>query len=59
MRGLTNIQKECYDRNCICLGCEYKQYVSSRGCLVKKSIIEYVTKNGMPIDIKQKGILNE
>lgn len=53
----SNIQKECYDRNCICKGCMYIKY--NRNCCVKDSIIKRVLKFGLPKNIKTKGVLAE
>lgn len=53
----SNIQKECYERNCICEGCMYTKY--NPNCAVKGSIIERVLKFGLPKDINTKGVLAE
>ena len=48
----SEIQKECYERNCNCRGCEYKQYNSN--CQVKKSLIEQIKKFGLESGVKTK-----
>ena len=53
----SNIQKECYERNCICEGCMYTEY--NPNCAVKGSIIEKVLEFGLPKGIETKGVLAE
>lgn len=48
----SDIQKECYARNCICEGCEYKEYNSH--CQVKRSIIETIRAFGLEDGIRTK-----
>ena len=53
----TNIQKECYERNCVCEGCIYTEY--NPNCMVKGSIIEKVLRFGLPKGIKTKTVRAE
>ena len=53
----SNIQKECYERNCVCKECMYIKY--NPNCGVKSSIIEKVLKFGLPKNIETKGVLAE
>ncbi len=63
-KGFTGLQLECYERNMNCLGCIYSKY--NRGCkgsklikcAVKKSIIEYIIKYGVPKNLETKGALD-
>lgn len=54
----SDLQKECYDRNCMCQGCFYEQY--NKGvCKVKKSIIEKVRMFGLQDEVKTKQWLQD
>lgn len=55
----SNIQKECYARNCICRGCIYSQYNTTFKCRVKKSIIEEILRNGLKEGLETKKWLQE
>ena len=55
----NDLQLECYNRNMNCLGCFYSQYNTVKKCRVKKSIIEHITKNGIPENLKTKGVRND
>lgn len=53
----TNIQKECYDRNCICEGCFFRQY--NKRCKVKKTLIATIKKFGLDSGVETKQWLQE
>lgn len=55
----NDIQLECYNRNMNCLGCFYSQYNKIKKCRVKKSIMEYILKYGVPENLKTKEIRND
>ena len=55
----NDIQLECYNRNMNCLGCFYSQYNTIKKCRVKKSIMEHIFKNGIPENLKTKGVEND
>lgn len=42
----SNLQRFCYERNCICYGCLYKQY-NDGNCNVKQSLIEKIRYFGI------------
>ena len=48
----SDIQKECYERNCICSGCSYSQYETK--CQVKYSLIEKIKVFGLESGVKTK-----
>lgn len=50
----SNIQKECYERNCNCDGCHYSQYNEKFKCQVKWSILKEIEKNGLKEGFKTK-----
>lgn len=53
----TDIQKYCYERNMDCFCCTYSQYNKPFKCKVKKSIINYILKNGVPKNLKTKKVV--
>lgn len=56
----TPIQRQCYDRNCVCEGCEVQTLISSsKKCLVKKSLIEQIRKYGIDERIQTKCVITE
>ena len=48
----SDLQKECYERNCICRGCGYSQYSSA--CQVKYSLMEKIKVFGVESGVKTK-----
>ena len=48
----SEIQKECYERNCICRGCSYSQY--STRCMVKATIMEKIRLFGLENEVETK-----
>lgn len=54
----TDIQTYCYDRNCICSDCFFKQY-NEGDCNVKTSIMEKILKFGLKKGVKTKQWLQE
>ena len=55
----NDLQIECYNRNMNCLGCFYSQYNAVQKCRIKKSIIEYILKYGIPKNLKTKGVKDD
>ena len=55
----NDIQLECYNRNMNCLGCFYSQYNTIKKCRVKKTILEYILKYGIPENLETKGARND
>jgi hypothetical protein len=59
-RNWTPTQEMCYLRNCNCRGCEVLELLSSeRRCMVKKSIIIFIKKFGVPEGLETKGIIDD
>lgn len=51
----SDLQKQCYERNCNCYGCPVLEEISStRQCFVKKSLIEQIRKFGLDEEVKTK-----
>lgn len=48
----TNIDKECYQRNCICEGCFYNQY--STKCKAKFALIDKIKTYGLDTKVETK-----
>ena len=48
----SDLQKECYARNCICRGCEYNKY--STKCMVKNSLIDKIRIFGLESGVETK-----
>lgn len=57
LNKLTDLQLECYNRNMNCLGCYYSKF--NKKCRVKKTIIEFILKNGKPENLTEKGFKND
>ena len=55
----NDLQLECYNRNMNCLGCFYSQYNTIKKCRVKKSIMEYILKYGIPENLKTKRVRSD
>ena len=53
----SDLQKECYERNCNCHGCKYSHY--STVCKVKTSIIEKILLFGIDESVETKKWLQE
>lgn len=48
----NDLQLGYYERNMNCYGCFYRQY--NVKCKVKKSIINFIVKYGVPVNLKTK-----
>ena len=48
----SEIQKECYERNCICENCYYQKY--NKNCKIKFSLIEKIKIFGL-----EKGMITK
>ena len=48
----SDLQQECYERNCICRGCKYSQYSSE--CQVKYSLMEKIKVFGVESGVETK-----
>lgn len=56
----TPTQEMCYLRNCDCRGCEVLDLLSSeRRCMVKKSIMLFIKKFGVPEGLETKGTIDD
>lgn len=53
----NDLQLECYERNMNCYGCFYRQYNAK--CKVKKSIIDFIVKYGIPKNLKTKTLTDK
>lgn len=58
-KKLSELQIECYHRNMNCLGCFYSKFNSNFKCRVKKSIIDFIRKNGKPENLTEKGFSDD
>lgn len=48
----SDLQKECYERNCICDGCQFSHY--NIRCRVKDSILEKILLFGIDKSVETK-----
>ena len=54
----NNTTKMCYERGCICRGCEYSELVLDNKCQVKAAVLESVRLFGSPFD-RAKVVISE
>jgi hypothetical protein len=54
----SDLQAFCYERNCICEDCFYKQYNEGK-CKVKKALIEKIRFFGLESGVKTKQWLSD
>lgn len=48
----SEIQKECYERNCICKNCYYQEY--NKNCSVKYSLMKKIKLFGLESEAETK-----
>lgn len=54
----SDLQTFCYERNCICKGCLYKQYNNGK-CRVKESLMDKIRIFGLKKEAETKQWLQE
>lgn len=54
----SELQKECYERNCVCRGCFYQCYNNGL-CGVKQSLIDKIKVFGLKGEVQTKQWLQE
>lgn len=57
LRRWTISAIECYQRGCICKGCEYENLDS--GCQMKHTVVELVRRLGLPNGVEGRGIIDD
>lgn len=50
IRGWNDLTLMCYERNCICKGCEFHNRFEGSTCQVKASVLESVRVLGIPYE---------
>lgn len=50
LRRWTQTAIDCYERNCICEGCIYKDLLETSNCQMKRSVFALLKKLGKPND---------
>ena len=55
----TPAMTHCYNRNCNCDTCSYLDlFKYTRKCYIKRAIVDYIKAQGVPEELKTKGIID-